>query len=81
MQNKPASCYIYPNGNIIVFDQNGEQMVRYQKDGFAALGRVLLAGGSSCKFYWCVYRKWSEEVPKDVLGYLWKRVLTVKGHR
>lgn len=69
---KPSHVTLWSNGNVMVFDEQGEQMPDLQQRGDRAVQRIMSVAGEETKFYFGVFRVGELPISKQEFAVLSK---------
>lgn len=73
-------AHLFPNGNMLVFDENGEQVVDLQKLGISGLHKFVRRYPEG-KVYWSIYRVIASEIDRESLPWLLRHIRRRPGPR
>lgn len=68
-----AAAYLFRNGNAVYFDEDGNQMVTYQKLGLCGL-HAFHAKYPEAPVYWSVWREHNTPIPRDIIPWLLRHI-------
>jgi len=68
-----VSAYLFFNGNAMFFNENGEQIPKFQKHGLCGL-HDFVEFYPDAPIYWVAYEWGKEEIPKKSVPWLLRHI-------